>query len=136
MNNVCLIGNLTRDPEVKYTTGGTAVCELGVAINKKWTDRDKQRKEKTIFIDVVCWGNTAELAGDYLKKGRKVGIEGELDQDNWEDKSTGAKRTKLKVTCNKLDFIGGRQEQSGDGDQSATQRTAGEESQVLDDAPF
>lgn len=105
MNSVNLIGNLTRDPDVRYTQSGSAVCEIGVALNEKYKDKSGNWQDKTCFIDVTCWGRTAEVAGDYLKKGAKVGIEGRLEMDEWQDKETGNKRTKLKVVCTKLHML-------------------------------
>ena len=97
-NKVILVGNLTRDPEVRYTSGGTAVTDVGLAVNRVWTDRSSnERKEETTFIDVTLWGRTAEIAGEYLSKGRPCLIEGRLQLDQWEDKETGQKRSKLKV---------------------------------------
>ncbi len=115
-NKVILVGNLTRDPEVRYTTGGTAVAEIGLAVNRSWTDRaSNERKEETTFIDVTLWGRTAEVAGEYLSKGRPVLIEGRLQLDQWEDKDSGQKRSKLKVVGETLQMLGGRPEgmQSG-----------------------
>ena len=108
-NKVILVGNLTRDPEVRYTTGGTAVTEVGLAVNRNWTDRStNERKEETTFVDVTLWGRTAEVAGEYLSKGRPVLIEGRLQLDQWEDKESGQKRSKLKVVGETLQLLGGR----------------------------
>jgi len=108
-NRVILIGNLTRDPEVRYTTGGTAVTDVGLAINRYRTDKaTNQRIEETTFVDVTLWGRTAEIAGEYLSKGRPVMIEGRLQQDQWEDKETGQKRSKLKVVGESMQLLGSR----------------------------
>ena len=110
-NKVILVGNLTRDPEVRYTTGGTAVCDISLAVNAQWTDkRTNERKEEVSFIDVTLWGRTAEIAGEYLAKGRPVLIEGRLQQDRWDDKETGQKRSKLKVVADSMQLLGSRQE--------------------------
>ena len=110
-NKVILVGNVTRDPEVRYTTGGTAVADLGLAVNRVWTDRKaNERKEETTFIDVTFWGRTAEIAGEYLGKGRPAMVEGRLQLDQWEDRETGQKRSKLKVVGESLQLLGGRQE--------------------------
>lgn len=115
-NKVILVGNLTRDPEVRYTTGGTAVTELGLAVSRQWTDRgSNERKEETTFVDVTLWGRTAEIAGEYLSKGRPVLIEGRLQLDQWEDKETGQKRSKLKVVGETLQLLGSRNEGGGSG---------------------
>ena len=103
------MGNLTRDPEVRYTTGGTAVTDVSLAINRYRTDKNtNQRIEETTFVEVTLWGRTAEIAGEYLSKGRPVLIEGRLQQDQWEDKETGQKRTKLKVVGESMQLLSGR----------------------------
>lgn len=108
-NKVILVGNLTRDPEVRYTTGGTAVCDITLAVNSQWTDkRTNERKEEVSFIDVTLWGRTAEIAGEYLAKGRPVLVEGRLQQDKWDDKDTGQKRSKLKVVADGMQLLGSR----------------------------
>ena len=113
-NKVILVGNLTRDPEVRYTTGGTAVCDITLAVNSQWTDkRSNERKEEVSFIDVTLWGRTAEIAGEYLAKGRPVLVEGRLQQDKWDDKETGQKRSKLKVVADGMQLLGSRPESGG-----------------------
>lgn len=108
-NKVILMGNLTRDPQVRYTPGGMAVSELGLAVSHSWTDKQtNQRKEEVTFVDVTLWGRTAEIAGEYLAKGRQVLIEGRLKLDQWDDKETGQKRNKLKVVCENMTMVGGR----------------------------
>lgn len=113
-NKVILVGNLTRDPEVRYLQSGTAIAEVGMAVNRSWTDRSSnERKEETTFIDVTLWGRTAEIAGEYLSKGRQVLIEGRLQLDQWEDKETGKKRSKLKVVGEQLQMLGSRSDGGG-----------------------
>ena len=112
LNKVMLIGNLTRDPEVKYTPKGTAIAEIGLAVNRIYTTPQGEKKEEVTFIDVELWERLAELAGQYLKKGRPVFIEGRLRMDTWDDKQTGQKRSKLKVRAEVMQFLGSR----GDGD--------------------
>lgn len=108
-NKVILIGNLTRDPQVRYTPKGTAIAEIGLAINNTWTDKaTNTRKEETTFVDVTLWGRTAELAGEYLAKGRQVMIEGRLKLDTWDDKETGQKRSKMTVVGEEMQFLGSR----------------------------
>ncbi|HEX6986503.1 MAG TPA: single-stranded DNA-binding protein, partial [Planctomycetaceae bacterium] len=110
-NKVILLGNLTRDPQVRYTPGGTAVAEIGLAVNRTWFDKQSnQKKEETTFVDVTLWGRQAEVAGEYLSKGRAVLIEGRLQLDQWEDKNTGEKRSKLKVVGEEMKMVGGRGE--------------------------
>jgi len=113
-NRVILVGNLTRDPEVKYTTGGTAVAEIGMAVSRQWFDqKSNERKEETTFVDVTLWGRQAEVAGEYLAKGRPVLIEGRLQLDTWEDKQSGQKRSKLRVVGEQMQMLGSRGEGGG-----------------------
>ena len=115
-NRVILVGNLTRDPEVRYIPSGSAVCDLGLAVNRTWYDKgSNQRKEEVTFVDVTVWGRTAEVAGEYLSKGRSVLIEGYLKMDTWQDKQTGGNRSKLKVVADNMTMLGGRGEDSGGG---------------------
>ena len=114
-NKVILLGNLTRDPEVRYTPKGTAVTELGMAVNRVYTAENGEKREDTTFVDVTLWGRTAEIAGEYLKKGRPVFIEGRLQLDTWDDKTSGQKRSKLKVVGEGLQLIGSRPGGSGGG---------------------
>jgi single-strand DNA-binding protein len=107
-NKVILLGNLTRDPQVRYTPSGTAVAELGLAVNRTWFDKQSNsRKEETTFVDVTVWARTAEVAGEYLSKGRPVLIEGRLQLDQWDDRETGQKRSKLKVIGENMTMLGG-----------------------------
>ena len=105
-NKVILLGNITRDPEVRYTPKGTAVTELGMAVNRVYTAENGEKREETTFVDVTLWGRTAEIAGEYLKKGRPVFIEGRLQLDTWDDKQSGQKRTKLKVIGENMQMLG------------------------------
>lgn len=115
-NKVILMGNLTRDPQVRYTPSGTAVTELGLAVNRVWFDKQSnQKKEETTFVDVTLWGRQAEVAGEYLSKGRSVLIEGRLQLDQWEDRESGQKRSKLKVVGENMTMTGGRGEGGGGG---------------------
>jgi len=107
-NKVILLGNLTRDPEVRYTPKGSAVCDLGVAVNRVYTTDSGEKREEATFVDVTFWGRTAEVAGEYLKKGRPIFIEGRLQLDSWEDKQSGQKRSKLKVIGETMQLLGGR----------------------------
>src|ERR1700730_16039888 len=114
-NKVILLGNLTRDPEVRYTPKGTAVTELGMAVNRVYTAENGEKRDETTFVDVTLWGRTAEIAGEYLKKGRPVLIEGRLQLDTWDDKQSGQKRSKLKVVGEGLQLIGSRPGGGGGG---------------------
>ncbi|MEC8929211.1 MAG: single-stranded DNA-binding protein [Verrucomicrobiota bacterium] len=114
-NKVILMGNLTRDPEVKYTSGGTAIAKLGMAINRRWRGQDGQQQEETTFVDVDAFGRQAETVGQYLKKGRPIMIEGRLKYDQWDDKQTGQKRSKLGVVLERFEFLDSRADGGGGG---------------------
>lgn len=105
LNKVMLIGNLTRDPELRYTPKGTAVADIALAINRVWNNEQGQKQEETTFVDITLWGRQAELAQQYLTKGRGVYVEGRLQMDTWDDKQTGQKRSKLKVVAESLQFL-------------------------------
>lgn len=124
-NKVLIMGNLTRDPEVKYTQKGTAISELSIAVSKKWKDDAGKMQEKTCFVSATAFGRTAEVIGEHFKKGKPIFIEGELTQDQWEDKDTGKKREKTKVAIQSFQFVGGSDEkQSGNGGQSSPRPAA------------
>jgi single-strand DNA-binding protein len=106
-NKVFLMGNLTRDPQVSYLPSQTAVCELGLAVNRRWTGQDGQQKEEVSFVDVVAYGKQAETLGKYLRKGRPVFIEGRLKLDQWEAQD-GTKRSKMRVVLEGFQFIDSR----------------------------
>ena len=115
-SKVILVGNLTRDPQVRYTPGGMAVSDIGLAVSRTWFDKQtNQKKEDVTFVDVTLWGRTAEIAGEYLAKGKQVLIEGRLQLDSWDDKETGQKRSKLKVVGENMTMLGSRQEGGGGG---------------------
>ena len=114
LNKVLLMGNLTRDPELRYTTNGSAVTDLGIAVNRSYTTKEGERREEVTFVDVTVWNRTAENCAQYLKKGRPVLIEGFLKLDTWDDKTSGEKRSKLKVEADNVQFLGsGRDEPGG-----------------------
>lgn len=115
LNKVLLMGNLTRDPEVRYTPKGTAVAELGIAVNRVYSGENGEKREEVTFVDVTVWGRTAENVGEYLKKGRPVFIEGRLQLDSWEDKQSGQKRNKLKVVADNVQFLGSPRGAGGGG---------------------
>ena len=115
-NKVILAGNLTRDPELRYTPKGTAVAKIGLAVNRTWTGEDGQKKEEVNFIDVEAWGRQGEVIAQYMKKGRPLLIEGRLKLDSWEDKNTKQKVSKLKVVLETFSFIdSNRGDSSGEG---------------------
>ncbi len=105
LNKVMLLGNLTRDPELRHTPKGSAVTDLGLALNRRVQDGNGGWKEEVTFVDVTVWGNSAENAHKYLSKGRGVFVEGRLQMDTWDDKETGKKRSKLKVVADNLQFL-------------------------------
>jgi single-strand DNA-binding protein len=107
VNKVLLLGRLTRDPELRYTPNGTAVCDLGIAVSRKWKSPDGSWKEDTCFVDVTVWQKQAEYCAEYLKKGREVFIEGRLTLDQWQSPE-GQKRSKLKVVAQSVQFLGAR----------------------------
>src|SRR5512140_3787277 len=109
VNKVILVGNLGKDPEVRYTSGGQAVANLRIATSRSWTDKQSgQRKEETEWHDVEVWGKQAEQCGEYLAKGRQVYIEGRLKTDKWQDKASGQERSKVKVVADTVRFLGGK----------------------------
>ncbi len=127
-----VMGNLTRDPEVRYTGKGTAVCDISIAVNRYHTDDNGNRQEETTYIDVTLWKRNAELAGQYLAKGRSVFIEGRMQMDSWDDKATGQKRTKLKVVAETMQFVGGTGQGGGGG--GGSRPAGGQQSQRPNEA--
>jgi single-strand DNA-binding protein len=105
-NKVILVGNLTRDPELRYTPKGTAIAKLGIAVNRVWTSESGEKKEETTFVDVDVFGRTAENVAQYLRKGSPLLVEGRLRLDTWEDKQTNQKRSKLSVVAEVVQFLG------------------------------
>jgi single-strand DNA-binding protein len=114
VNKVILLGNLGKDPEVKYTPSGTPVAKITVATNERFKDKDGQWQDRTEWHNVVLWQRLAEIAGEYLKKGGKVYIEGKLQTRSWEDKQSGQKKYMTEIVANDLVLLGGRSEGSGD----------------------
>ncbi|HEY3964291.1 MAG TPA: single-stranded DNA-binding protein, partial [Planctomycetaceae bacterium] len=135
-NKVILLGNLTRDPQVKYTPSGTAVAEIGLAVNRYWFDKQtNSRREETTFVDVTLWSRDAEVAGEYLAKGRPVLIEGRLQLDSWDDKTTGQKRSKLRVVGERMQLLGSRGEGGGSGGGGGGGRSAAPHASESYDGP-
>ncbi len=108
-NKVLLVGNLTRDPELKHTPSNQAVAQIGLAVNRNFQTKDGEKREETTFVDCEAWGRTAEVMSQYLAKGRPVLVEGRLKLDQWQDKD-GNNRSKLKVVIENFQFLGGRGE--------------------------
>ena len=104
-NRVVIIGNLTRAPEIRHTTSGQAICQLGMAVNRKWKDAQGQDKEDVCFVDVTVWGKQGESCAKYLDKGSSALVEGRLQFDSWDDQATGAKRSKLSVVGENVRFL-------------------------------
>ena len=104
-NKVILLGHLTRDPELRYTPKGTAVAKISLASNRKWRNEAGEMQEEVTFVDVDAFGKTAETIGQYLKKGKPILIEGRLRYETWDDKTTGAKRSRLGVVLETFQFL-------------------------------
>ena len=114
LNKVLLIGNLTRDPELRYLTGGnSAVCEFGIAINRRFMQASGQEKDETCFLEIVVWGKQAETCSRFLQKGSTVFIEGRLVYDQWTEKDTQKKRSRVRVTAERVQFLSGRRDEGG-----------------------
>ncbi len=113
-NKVILLGNLTRDPELRYTPKGTAIVKLGMAINRTWKDESGASKEEVTFVDVDAFGRQAEVIAQYLRKGRQLFVEGRLRLDTWDDKQTGQKRTKMGVVLENFQFVDSGGARSGE----------------------
>jgi single-strand DNA-binding protein len=116
VNKVILLGNLGKDPEVKYTPQGTPVAKITLATNERYKDKDGQWQDRTEWHNVVLWQRLAEIAGEYLKKGGKVYIEGRLQTRSWDDKTSGQKKYMTEVVASDLVLLGGRGEGGGGGD--------------------
>ena len=114
-NKVMLMGRLTRDPEVRFLANGTAVTNIGLAVNRNWRNQDGQTQEEVTFVDVTAFGKRGEAVGQYLKKGRPSFIEGQLRMEQWDDKLTGPKRSKLAIIMDAFEFIDSRGEGEGGG---------------------
>jgi single-strand DNA-binding protein len=112
-NKVIIAGNLTRDPELRYTPKGTAVARFTLAVNRTWKSETGESKEEVSFVDVDAWARQAEVIAQYMKKGRPLLVEGHLKQDTWEDKNTHQKQSKLKVVLEGFTFIDSKGPESG-----------------------
>jgi single-strand DNA-binding protein len=124
LNKVFLIGNLTRDPELRVTPKGTPICQFGIAVNRQFKDESGATRDETTFVDVEAWGKQGELVSKYLAKGSPAMVEGRLKLDQWEDKQSGQKRSKLKVVLDNVQFLSTR----GGGGPGGSPSAAGEES--------
>ncbi len=115
LNKVMLMGNLTRDPEIKYTPKGMAIANFGIAVNRVWSNEAGEKQEEVTFIDIEMFGRKAEVVGEYFKKGKPIYVEGRLKLDSWDDKTSGQKKTKLKVVGETFEFLGSREGGGGGG---------------------
>ena len=106
LNKVILLGNLTRDPELRSTGRGSAVCALGLAVNRRFTMANGEAREETCFVDIDVWGAQAQSCAGYLRKGAQALVEGRLRLDQWQDRNTGQQRSRLKVTAERVQFLG------------------------------
>ena len=131
-NKVILAGNLTRDPELRYTPKGVAIAKIGLAINRTWRTETGEQKEEVTFVDVDAFGRQAETIGQYLKKGRPILIEGRLRLETWDDKQTGQKRSRLGVVMESFQFMdsGRGGDGAGDAPRAARPVAAAEEDDV------
>ncbi len=138
-NKVLLMGNLTRDPEVRHTSGDRVVANFGLAVNRRYKTAAGEKREEVIFIDCEAWGYTAENIGKFFAKGRPIFIEGRLKLDTWEDRKDGSKRSKLKVVVENFQFVDSKKDGGGEGgggyERAAPAAQAGE-SFGNDDIPF
>lgn len=113
LNKVLLMGNLTRNPEIRYTPSGSAVCEFGMAINRRFMQANGQERDETCFVEIVVWGKQAETASRFLQKGSAVFIEGRLVYDQWDDRETQKKRSRLRVNADRVQFLDRRDDRPG-----------------------
>lgn len=110
LNKVMLIGNTTRDPELRVTPKGTAICQFSLAVNRKWKDEGGQEREEVTYVDIEAWGKGGETISKYVTKGRPLFVEGRLRLDQWEDKNTKEKRSRMKVVVENFQFLGSAQD--------------------------
>jgi single-strand DNA-binding protein len=110
LNKVMVLGNLTRDPDIKHTPKGTAVTQLSIAINRKYTTENGDQKEEVTYVDIEAWGRLAEICAEHLSKGKSILVEGRLKLDTWEDKQTGEKKSKMRVAADVVQFLSARED--------------------------
>ncbi|MEM7681509.1 MAG: single-stranded DNA-binding protein [Planctomycetota bacterium] len=135
-NRVILMGNLTRDPELRYTASNMPVAKIGLAVNDRVKNRQTdQWEERANFFDCTAFGRTAELVNQYFTKGRPIFIEGKLRWDSWEDKQSGAKRSKVEVIIDNFQFVGGREDGTGGGGGGGRGSQGGRAQQPASSAP-
>ena len=132
-NKVLLMGNLTRDPELRYTPKGQAVAKLGLAVNRRYTTESGEAREETTFVDIDAWGKQAEVICQYCKKGKPLFVEGRLKLDQWTDKTTGEKKSRLGVVLEGFSFCGDNDRQGGENSERGTRNA--ERAQSRREAP-
>jgi single-strand DNA-binding protein len=135
-NRVVLLGNLTRDPELRYTPSGMAVTEIGLAVNDRRKNANGEWVDETTFVDVTLWGRTAEVATEYLTKGSPLLIEGRLKLDTWQDKNTGDKRSKLRVVGERMQMLGNKPGAGGGGGGGGTRGAGGGRAPSFDESEY
>jgi len=136
LNKVFLAGRLTRDPELRYTPAGVALCKLGLAVSRTFKGRDGERKEESVFLDVTVWEKQAEFLGQRLKQGHPVMVEGSLKQDSWEDKATGQKRSKIVIHAVRVQELAWTTERGPSSAPAGADRMPQDEPVPEDDIPF
>lgn len=134
LNRAQIIGNLTRDPELKQTTGGQSVCTIGVATNRSWKDANGTKQDQTEYHNIVVWGKLAEICGQYLKKGQKVYFDGRLQTREW-DGQDGVKRYRTEVVAENMIMLGGRGGEAGGGSDFGGSRQAFSSAPSMNDEP-
>lgn len=132
LNKVLLIGNLTRDPELRVTPKGTPICQFGLAVNRQFKDESGATRDETTFVDIEAWGKQGELVSKYLTKGSPCFVEGRLRLDQWEDKQSGQKRSRLKVVLENVQFLG----RGGSGGGSGTGNAGGDDAEGGSESRF
>lgn len=141
-NKVILMGNLTRDPETRTTSGGQSVTRFSLAVNRTWRSAAGEQQEAVSFIDCVAWGKPGEIIAQYLQKGRAVLVSGRLDQSTWEDKESGGKRSKIEVVVEDFNFVdsgsggGGNSDYSAPARSNAPAKPAEPNAEDIDDKPI
>jgi len=136
VNKVILIGNLGRDPEVRSTPSGQPVANFSLATNRRWKDRDGNRQEQTEWHNIVCWGRQAEVAGQYLTKGKRIYVEGRLQTRSWDDKQSGEKKYRTEIVCENFQMLGGRGEEGGGSSSGGEYSGPSDSGPEDDDIPF
>lgn len=129
LNSIFLMGNLTRDPDCKFTPKGMAITQIGIAVNRTWTNDAGEKQEEVTFIDVEFFGKKAEVVAEHFKRGKSIFVQGRLKLDSWDDKQSGQKRSKLKVVGESFEFIGGPKQDSDD-DRTPAERNAARQKEI------